>query len=331
MHDETEGYSSLPSSGVTSPEGWAEPREPIFKRLWWWLTTGQARRPGSSFGYVLRERRAFERLLSAWRMMMGHRTMQPVPMLYLMVLVLGLVVGLVLQFTLGLAWYIAPLAFFALTWVFFFSTIWWGNRAGRGTLREDLIGQLFPEHGKRMRRERITRQFRESPLRFFAFAGESFPYSLFFFQDSNGTLESVAVRCVSPEQIERERLSGPDEALDDVCVVKVMSREALAAEEADEDAVPQRELAYLVEDFVEVSLEPGAWRPMTFDLDGRSVDGWSVSNERCIGAYCAFGEQWIIALYSPAPATERAPGPLQERIELCEITDRETLAAEAAG
>lgn len=260
---------------------------------------------------------------------MGRRSMQPVPMLYLVVIVLGLTVGLALQFTLGFAWYIAPLVFFVLVWGFFFSTIWWGNRAGLGTLREDLMWQLSPERGMRMRRERISRQLRDSPLRFFRFAGESFSYSVMSFESSAGVLESVAVRCVSPEQLERERLSGPDEQLDDVWIVQVRSRESLAAD--DEDAVPQSELAYLVEDCVEQSIDTEEWQPMSFDLDGRSVDGWSVSNERCIGAYCAFGEQWIIALYSPAPATERAPGPLQERIELCEITDRERLAAEAAG
>lgn len=105
-----------------------------------------------------------------WRMVMGHRTAHPVPITYVFAAALGLIVGLVLQFTIGFPWWIPTIAAPIIAWLVFFSSIWWPTPGNRRSLRQSLRDITHPAEASERHRAEHERMLRESTLPWLWFA-----------------------------------------------------------------------------------------------------------------------------------------------------------------
>lgn len=340
MSDHTTGEPEPTSSYETWLSDSDAPKEPLLKQFWRWLTTGQWRRSATAFGYVLQEQSRFGRLRGAWSAIMRRRSVHPVPVLYLVVLVIGTIVGVVLQLTLGVPWFIAPLVFFVLAWGYFFSSIWWGPQSHHETLREAVITQLSPERGRIIRRQRVTQLFRDSTLRWFTAADDGLDYELLSFQSSADMVDSMTLRCAAPEDLRGEGRAAP-------LVVGVNHR----LQEDAESSQPRDELRDLfasleidVDDEVTDESTHEAfrrgyerrmrfideidWQPLTFEVEGELIEGYGTEGPRFTLGYCALPHQWIIAVHTLPPHPGRDSGVASAAFRLREISDRETFIAE---
>jgi hypothetical protein len=83
---------------------------------------------------------------------MARRGVIPVPMFYVVVGVVGLAIGVALQFALGVWWLLPPILLLAISWLFFFTSIWWHRPGRRPTsLRTELLTVIDPEKGMKAR------------------------------------------------------------------------------------------------------------------------------------------------------------------------------------
>jgi hypothetical protein len=73
-----------------------------------------------------------------------HRTMIPVPATYLAATLLGAVVGVAAQLLLGWPWWLAAAAVVAAVWLFFTSTVVWGDGGSGQPLATDLLRVVRP-------------------------------------------------------------------------------------------------------------------------------------------------------------------------------------------
>jgi hypothetical protein len=125
---------------------------------------------------------------------MARRGVIPVPMLYVVVGVVGLAIGVALQFALGVWWLLPPLLLLAISWLFFFTSIWWHRPGLRTTsLRTELLTVIDPEKGMKARRSEEQQLLMASGLPLFEVEGWSGPVTLGGWGGSNGHVDYVGL------------------------------------------------------------------------------------------------------------------------------------------
>lgn len=99
-----------------------------------------------------------------------RRSKQPAPRMYVGALVLGLLLGILADLQLAVAWWVVPPAMVAGVWLFFLGTVFTG--AGRvQPLRRELQDAVFPQGRQELRERDDDEAFRTSGLPLFAVAG----------------------------------------------------------------------------------------------------------------------------------------------------------------
>lgn len=153
---------------VAAPNRWA--------RLKGWLLDGQGPSPtlrcpnghewpaaSSSSLMVMADRG-----LSWWRwparmmrVLMQHRTAEPVPMFWLGATAVGVVLGVVLRVTLGWAWLPVTVVWLLLVWLVFLATAL--LRPGRDNLWIDLVRTASPTRAERLETKQLIRLVQAAP------------------------------------------------------------------------------------------------------------------------------------------------------------------------
>ncbi|MEO7122870.1 MAG: hypothetical protein ABI400_07075 [Lacisediminihabitans sp.] len=174
--------------------------EPTSSRFWpssvWrWLRTGQRRNNSCVVVYASLSRPSrWSVPRRVWSTLRSHRGVIPVPMFYVVVGVVGLAIGVALQFTLGVWWLLPPILLLAISWLFFFTSIWWHRPGLRSTsLRTELLAIIDPERGIKARQVEEQQLLMASGLPLFEVEGWSGPVSLGGWGSSNGRLNYVAL------------------------------------------------------------------------------------------------------------------------------------------
>lgn len=141
-----------------------------WERLRGWLFDGQAPRPtlrcpnghewpaGSSSSLWV----GADRGPSWWswparvmRVLMAHRTAEPVPVFWLGATVVGVIMGVVLRVTLGWAWLLVTVVWLLLVWMVFLATAL--RSLGRPGLWIDLVRTVSPTRAERLEAEQLIR------------------------------------------------------------------------------------------------------------------------------------------------------------------------------
>ncbi len=139
-------------------------------RLWVWRRQGRG--PGRNRGSAVYTRMEPPRWWSIpariWRVLKRRQGIRPAPILYLVVAAAGVLIGGILQLTLGIWWWLPPLILLAATWLFFLSSAWW-HRPGSHpiSLRTELLQVWNPEKGLRARNQEEMHRIRVSGLPMF--------------------------------------------------------------------------------------------------------------------------------------------------------------------
>lgn len=95
------------------------------------------------------------------RVLMEHRTAEPVPVFWLGATVVGVVLGVVLRVTLGWAWLPVTVGWLLLVWLFFLATAL--LPLGRGGLWVDLVRTVSPTRAERLETEQLIRLVQAAP------------------------------------------------------------------------------------------------------------------------------------------------------------------------
>jgi hypothetical protein len=124
---------------------------------------------------------------------MAGRGVIPVPMFYVVVGVVGLAIGVALQFALGVWWLLPPILLLAISWLFFFTSIWWHRPGRRPGLRTELLTVIDPEKGMKARQLEEQQLLMASGLPLFEVEGWSGPVSLGDWGSTNGHVNYVGL------------------------------------------------------------------------------------------------------------------------------------------
>jgi hypothetical protein len=92
-------------------------------------------------------RRWFWLPVGLFRMVYGNRSMEPVPITYVMAAVVGGVLGAALDFVLGWPWWLIAVGFVAAVWLFFFASAFWGQ----DPIRSDNVRDVIDPSGREAR------------------------------------------------------------------------------------------------------------------------------------------------------------------------------------
>lgn len=265
-------------------------------RVWRWLKYGGTIRGGSTTYLEASKPRPWAVPWRVWRALARHRRIMPSPLLYLVVTGIGLAVGVVLQLTLGLWWWLPPLVLLIVAWLVAFTSIWWRPRVRTGSVRAAILLAANPQRGfEQQRREQHDRLLAsELPL----FELESWP----------GTVR-LAGWGGPPDRITHISVGFCDEP-DPTPVVSVTT---VADQAGHEDRMRERLLNELsgrnLGELVGPSASPEAirdaldqardelrglsWAPATIRIDGRDHEGATFRGPQGSAAYCAMGDLWV--------------------------------------
>jgi len=260
-----------------------------------------------------REPRPWTAPLRAWRVLAGRRGIIPTPLLYLIVAGIGLVIGVVLQVTVGVWWWLPPLVLLMFAWLVFFTSIWWHPGARAGSLRVELLTAANPRRGFEARRREQREQMRASGLPLFEL--ESWPGSVRLagwggptgrithvsvgFFDEPDTPPVVTTSTVAEEAEHEDRMR--DRLLDELSGIDLEQRTGPS---------PSPEAIRAGLDQARDELRGVNWTPTTICIDGREHPGHELRAPSAAAAYCAVGDLWV-TITATAHADYR----------LCTITD----------
>jgi hypothetical protein len=264
-------------------------------RVWRWLKYGGTIRGGATYLEASKPR-PWAVPWRVWRALARHRRIIPSPLLYLVVAGIGLAVGVVLQLTLGLWWWLPPLVLLVVAWLVAFTSIWWRPRVRTGILRAAILSATDPQRGFEQQRREQHDRLRASELPLFEL--ESWPGTVRLagwggppdrithisvgFCDENDPAPVVSVTTVADEAGHedwmRERLLGELSGRDlERCTGPFPSPEAIR----DALARARDELRSL------------SWKPVAIRIDGRDHDAFAFQGPQGSAAYCAVGDLWV--------------------------------------
>ena len=153
---------------VATPSPWA--------RLRGWLSHGQASSPtmrcaaghewpaGSTATLAFRGRRG-SRLWGlpgrVVRVLLNHRTAEPVPIFWLGAAVVGVLIGVLLDVTVGVSWLLVVAVWLLLIWLVFLATAL--RPLGRDNLWVDLVRAVNPKRANRLEDDQLARLVKAAP------------------------------------------------------------------------------------------------------------------------------------------------------------------------
>lgn len=205
-------------------------------------------------------------------------------------------VGVVLQLTLGVWWWLPPLALLVVAWLVAFTSIWWRPRVRAGIVRAVVLSATDPqrayEERRRKQRERLLAselplfelESWPGPVRLAGWGGppERITHISIGFCDAPDSTPLVSVTTVADEAEHegriRERLLNDlgGRSLDELVGPR-------ASPEAIRDALARRR----------EELRGLSWAPVTLRIDGRDHHGAAFRGPRGSAAYCAVGDLWV--------------------------------------
>jgi len=249
------------------------------------------------------------------RTLLDHRSREPVPILYVEVLVAGTVIGIVLDVLLGVPWWLLPLAALAGTWIYFLSSAFSGPR--RGSLDRDVRIALQPSRALELHDAETEKAFREAPFALLAL-DESWTGDRWLggFGTSNGrvselhighsreTPEGGVARLVVGVQASQNAPRGPagEDVAATLAALNLAPRMVRATDawQPGDDEAPWRRLA------------PSS--PLTIDVDGAPVELRSWRE----------GERWVaVGRAEERMITLDASGIEPQLVSLRTVTDLE--------
>lgn len=154
-------------------EGRVGPAPSLRSRLRGWLVDGQVPRPtlqcaqghewagGSTRWLRLRREPWWSWPARAMRVVLGHRTAEPVPLLWLMAAGAGVVLGVIAQLTLGWPWWLVAVLWLMVVWLIFLSTAL--SPMGRDRLWIELVATVSPARAERLELDLLLRSVEATP------------------------------------------------------------------------------------------------------------------------------------------------------------------------
>jgi len=269
----------------------------LWSRLWRWLKHG---RMGGGRGWSIYlsagPPKWWQMPRQIWLALARRRRIIPSPLLYLAVAAVGVLIGVVLQVTVGVWWWLPPLALLIVAWLVFLSSIWWPPRTRHDSLRVALLSAVNPRRGFEARRREQRELVLASGLPLFEL--ESWP----------GTVR-VAGWGGPPERITRVSV-GFCAAPDSTPIVSVTT---IADQAEHEDRIREQLLDELSGRDLEIRTGPLpspeairdaiaqardelralSWAPVTIRIDGRDHEGFAFRGPQGSAAYCALGDLWV--------------------------------------
>jgi hypothetical protein len=103
------------------------------------------------------------------RVLIQHRTAEPVPVFWLGATVVGVMLGVVLRVTLDWSWLLVTVGWLVLVWLFFLATAL--LREGRHGLWIDLVRTVSPTRAERLETEELSRMVQAAPGPVYGLAG----------------------------------------------------------------------------------------------------------------------------------------------------------------
>lgn len=91
----------------------------------------------------------------AMRVLIRHRTAEPVPLFWMLTTLVGVVLGLAAELSLGWSWWLVSTGWLVLVWLVFLATAL--RPTGREDLRIDLVGTVSPQRAQRHEMQRLLR------------------------------------------------------------------------------------------------------------------------------------------------------------------------------
>lgn len=305
----------------------------VHRRIWMWLRTGQwNQHRGWSFGYVAPVPR-WTKLRHAWHVLMGRRRAHPVPMLYLIVFAFGTVIGLLLQLTVGVSWWIPPVVLVLIAWLLFFATIWQKVPGETRTVRQELHRVFYPEEAMVRDREEAAAILRETPLRFFtpkhltSRVGELLTITLGWGGSVEGLTEvTLHFWDGDPHQGEAQELgsvktmlaANPQAEVHSEVHSALMNATFVSMPRPTTDEEDRAHFEHAVES-AHRQVETLEWVPTTIAVNGQRCDAKRALVNGAVFTSVDLGEEWLLITQTPAWEHHEAP------IELVEVTDREPI------
>ncbi len=265
-------------------------------RVWRWLKHGGGMMRGGAAYLELTTPRPWAVPWRAWRALARHRLIIPSPLLYLVTAGVGLVVGVVVQLTLGVWWWLPPIVLLVVAWLVAFTSTWWRPRTRAESLRVAILSATDPQRGFEERRREQRDRLLNSQLPLFEL--ESWP----------GTVR-LAGWGGPPERITHISVGFYAEP-DTPAVVSITT---VADEAGHEDRVQARLLGELSGrdlerrtgplpspeeirdglDHARDELRGLEWAPAIIRIDGRDHEGAAFRAPQGSAAYCAVGDLWV--------------------------------------
>ena len=267
--------------------------------LWAWLRQG--RRPARSRGWEAYTQMKSPRWWSiparVLRVLMGRRGIKPAPILYLVAAAAGVLIGGILQLTLGIWWWLPPLILLAAAWLFFLSSAWWHRAASRPiSLRTELLQVWNPEKGFRARRQEEMHRIRVSGLPMFEIV--DWPGIKRLGGWGGEGIRASHVTLAFAERPESPGLVSVSTTVDDGSGVDGI-RSNLIGELSgillQRDTIEPPDPATIREAYGRISqrLRALPWTPATAQIDGESREGWQLRADDHVGTYFAVDGFWV--------------------------------------
>lgn len=256
--------------------------------------------PRRYFTYSAREQTRWGIPGRLWRVLRRRRVVELRPLVFLIALAAGSVIGLVLQLTLGVWWWLPAIALFVALLLLEATSAFWGGRrfGGRSSLRVDLLRSINPEKGAAaMRRENRERML-ASGLPLIAPPAWNGRVAFGGWGTQNGTMTHLSINCFEIEHGEPHPPALTMTAIDKTAV--------------DEDRLRRRLLRPLVD---ELAPEP-TWSAVSVSIDGREYSAHHAESGDRACRYLAFGEHWLSI----------AGSPITVALPLSRIVDTDTIA-----
>jgi hypothetical protein len=263
--------------------------------VWRWLKHGDTIRGGATYLEASKPR-PWAVPWRVWRALARHRRIIPSPLLYLVVAGIGLAVGVVLQLTLGVWWWLPPLSLLVVAWLIAFTSVWWRPRVRTGSVRAAILSATDPQREfEERRREQHERLLASGlpPFELVSWPGtvrltgwggppDRIMHISVGFCDENDPTPVVSVTTVADEAAHedwmRERLLG-----------ELSGRDL----ERRTGPSPSPEAIRNALDRARDELRSLSWMPFAIRIDGRDHEAFAFQGPQGSAAYCAVGDLWV--------------------------------------
>ncbi len=233
---------------------------------------------------------------------MARRGVIPVPMFYVVVGVVGLAIGVALQFALGVWWLLPPILLLAISWLFFFTSIWWHRPRRRPTsLRTELLTVIDPEKGMKARQLEEQQLLMASGLPLFEVEGWSGPVALGGWGSSNGHVNYVGLAFADkPEAPPIVTVGTMTTDGDDSDRVREHLLGELAGLVLNDEPADTPDSALAAHGRVSADVHARQWREGVIRVDGTELSAYQLRVGERSASYAAVDGIWVTITASRA-------------------------------